>query len=309
MRLIFLALLICMTSFACHNQSEKSINRASSILDNGIVNQSNPILPKVSNCGYQLEKETQAQGWSMIFEDDFDTDFSKQWNAWNSGAYNDELQYYQEQNVKVENGFLHLIAKRESAKGQSKPNDKKIKKFDFTSGRIESKQLFGPKNIEGQETIKFSARLKTVDGEGMWPAWWSYGHPWPTRGEIDILEARGNRPHEFSSCLHYGEVDGIPDTKVKNNVFDFLHEENLTDCFHVYDMEWSQNSIKIYFDEELVKTYNKENFKYINDFWEQEHLLCLNLAVGGNFFKKKVDEEKIPDEAFYVVDWVRVFSR
>ena len=261
----------------------------------------------IKDCGYKVSQNHGAD-WKLIFQDQFEKNYDDLWIAWQGGAYNDELQHYQKENVFIKDGFLVLQAKRESVVGQTLPNDKKQKSFDFTSGRLESKQLFGPKNKDGQRAVKFSARLKLVEGEGMWPAWWSYGNPWPTQGEIDILEARGHTPAEFSSCFHYGKQPSIPDTKPALNEFHFEYPEPLTDCFHVYEMEWTETSFKIFFDEKLVKVYDVAKYPYVEGFWEKEHMLCLNLAVGGNFFKR-VDHSKIPDEAFYVIDWVKVFQK
>lgn len=265
-------------------------------------------LPEVEDCGYQVSEKFNND-WQLIFEDEFDDAYANGWNAWNSGAYNEELQHYQSENIATKNGFLFLCARRESVQGNELPTNQKPKNFNFTSGRLESKERFGPKNVEGQKTVKFSSRLKLVEGQGMWPAWWSYGHPWPTAGEIDILEARGHTPREFSSCFHYGEKPGITDTKPALNEFHFEYPEKLTECFHVYEMEWSEDSFKIFFDEELVKIYDAKTYPFVKSFWEKEHMLCLNLAVGGNFFKNRVDESEIPNEAFYIVDWVKVYQK
>lgn len=300
MRFHLFFVILAMVLLACKNETSKP-----HIKDKTPSNKVG--LPIIQDCGYEVS-DTSSTDWQLIFEDQFDDNYQENWTAWNSGAYNEELQYYQEENVFTEHGFLYLYGKRESAKGQSKPKEKKLKQFDFTSGRIESKQLFGPKDVEGKKHMKFSARIRLVEGEGLWPAWWSYGHPWPTEGEIDILEARGNRPYEFSSCLHYGEKEGVTDTKIEDYVFEYKHADKLTDCFHVYDMEWSEDSIKILFDEKLVKEYDVENHPFVKDFWLKENMLCLNLAIGGIFFKS-VDVAKIPTESFYVVDWVRVFEK
>jgi len=303
MKQYFLIFLLSLVSVSCTN------NKATPPTSTKINETSlkDITLPLISDCGYQVS-DKHAHGWELVFKDDFNDHYNQDWNAWTGGAYNQELQHYQEDNIKIENGLLHILAKREQVKGHTLPNDKKVKTFEFTSGRLESKKLYGPKNVEGSKTIKFSARLRLVEGEGMWPAWWSYGKPWPTVGEIDILEARGHTPRAFSSCFHYGEKPSIPDTEPALNEFHFEYPEKLTDCFHVYEMEWTEDSFKIFFDEELVKIYDSENYPYVRSFWEKEHMLCLNLAVGGNFFKT-VDETKIPDEAFYVVDWVKIYRR
>lgn len=303
MKEIFLPIFAIFLALSCGTKSEKSEQTISKVINEiGSVT-----LPSVIDCGYQVSPD-QVKGWDLIFEDDFKNGYEKNWTAWRGGAYNEELQHYQEENIFVDNGYLFIQGKRETVEGRTRPDDKKIKKFDFTSGRLESKKLYGPKDIDGKRTIKLSARVRLVEGEAMWPAWWSYGDPWPTKGELDILEARGNKPYEFSSCFHYGKKASIPDTDFTLNVFEYKHIEKLTDCFHVYDLEWSEESFKILFDGQLVKLYDTENSLYIRDFWLKQHKLCLNLAIGGIFFES-YDVTKIPDESYYVIDWVKVYEQ
>lgn len=307
MNKICVILFFSILTYACGNGPTQTVQEQKSIESTDNINSVKETVPIISDCGYHVT-EGHGEGWNLIFEDEFLGDYEDHWIAWESGAYNDELQHYQPSNVIIDKGYLYLKGKREKVKGKTQPRNKKQKKFDFTSGRLESKKLFGTKDIEGQKTMKFSARVRLVEGEGMWPAWWSYGKPWPTVGEIDILEARGNAPYEFSSCYHYGKKRGILDTKAALNVFEYEHTDKLTECFHVYEMEWSKDSINIFFDEKMVKSYDVETYPYVADFREKEHMLCLNLAIGGIFFDQ-VDESKIPDESFYVIDWVKVFQK
>ncbi|NNE03951.1 MAG: hypothetical protein HKN52_12405, partial [Eudoraea sp.] len=38
--------------------------------------------------------------WNLIWEDDFDTDLSL-WSSWESGAYNNEVQYYRPEQLEL----------------------------------------------------------------------------------------------------------------------------------------------------------------------------------------------------------------
>jgi beta-glucanase (GH16 family) len=143
-------------------------------------------------CDYTLNETTlTSSGWTKIFEDDFTTDLSK-WNIWTGGAFNDELQHYQASNLQLVNGALAITAKRETVQGQTTPWDTQVKTFNFTSGRIECKTNVSASTLNPK--IRMIARIKLAPGYGMWPAFWSYGDPWPQQGEIDIVEARGNEP-------------------------------------------------------------------------------------------------------------------
>ena len=74
---------------------------------------------------------------------------------------------------------------------------------DFTSGRIKSKSAW--------TYGKFEARAKLPLGTQLWPAIWmlprdnKYGF-WSANGEIDIMEYRGDKPHEISGTIHYGGI-------------------------------------------------------------------------------------------------------
>ena len=265
-------------------------------------------LPAVEMCGYDAS-ETDVAGWNLIFEDNFSTedDLSK-WTPWRGGAFNDELQHYQASNLYVENDLLYLRAQKGNVVGRTNPFDETQKAFRWTSGRVESKQTFGPTNVEGKQNLRYSARIRLVEGEGLWPAWWSYNDPWPTQGEIDVLEARGNTPFEFQSNFHFGNEVNRVETNPAFNEFVYSHTEKLSECFHVYEIEWSKEAFVIKFDNEVVKTYEQSEFEFVDDFFAKQHRLVLNLAVGGFFFTN-VDESKIPSDSYLVVDWVRVYEK
>jgi beta-glucanase (GH16 family) len=84
-----------------------------------------------------------------------------------------------------------INARSENVTGPTTPFDVTPKTFNYTSGRIESKANFSASSFS--PVVRMMTRIKLPAGYGMWPAFWSYGDPWPTQGEIDILEARGQR--------------------------------------------------------------------------------------------------------------------
>ena len=100
------------------------------------------------------------------------------------GWGNSELQYYQPSNTEVYNGTAKIIAKLE-------PNgivDSWNNTMYYSSSKITTKGIFEFKYG------KVEARIKTVDGQGFWPAFWMLpsGGSWPCNGEIDIMEQWGS---------------------------------------------------------------------------------------------------------------------
>jgi beta-glucanase (GH16 family) len=134
------------------------------------------------------ESALTGPGWSKVFEDGFSGDLS-QWTIWSGGAFNEELQLYQPSNLQTGNGLLSITARKETATGPTTPFDPTPRTFSYTSGRVESRSHFSASRTTPR--VRLSARLKLPGGYGMWPAFWSYGDAWPTQGEIDIMEGRG----------------------------------------------------------------------------------------------------------------------
>ena len=244
------------------------------------------------------ETAATAAGYTKIFEDNFDTDLSK-WNVWTGGAFNNELQYYQAANLQVQNSNLVITAKKETITGVTNPYDATLKTFNYTSGRIECKT-----NISASAAtpkIRMVARIKLAAGYGMWPAFWSYGDPWPTQGEIDFIEARGQEPFKYQTNYFYGRAANR--NLVKNQVGFITSSVSLTDCYHVYEMIWSQNSLTSLLDGNIIET--KTGSYVPNLFGKTEHLV-LNLAVGGNFFSNFIPAQIVTGSVY--VDFVKVFK-
>eukprot|EP00931_Biecheleriopsis_adriatica_P023890 TRINITY_DN14998_c0_g1_i1.p1 TRINITY_DN14998_c0_g1~~TRINITY_DN14998_c0_g1_i1.p1 ORF type:complete len:461 (+),score=59.41 TRINITY_DN14998_c0_g1_i1:66-1448(+) len=109
---------------------------------------------------------------------------------------------------------------------------------------------------------RLEVRARLPRGDWLWPAIWllpeesKYGG-WPTSGEIDIMESRGNEKNAcgpwqgraaFGSTLHFG-----PD--YKHNAMLHTHTEShlasgqdLSDGFHTYGLEWGPEGLWTYLD-------------------------------------------------------------
>lgn len=243
--------------------------------------------------------------WNLIFEDNFDGDLSL-WNVWYGGAFNNEIQLYRQEQLSLDNGILTISTQRENISGPTTPFDSSQKNFEYVSGRIESQELFGPRDLDGDREYRFVASIKLPPGHGMWPAFWTYGDPWPTQGEIDVLEARGGEPNEFSSNLFYGTSAGIninQGTEVHHNI-----GQDLTAGFHTYEMIWRAASIDIIFDGQLLHHYTANSGNNIANMLGKKQKVVLNTAVGGWFFQDQ-NSANYADSSQMEVDWVRVYKR
>jgi beta-glucanase (GH16 family) len=147
-----------------------------------------------------------------------------------------------------------------------------------------------------------AARLKLPAGYGMWPAFWSYGDPWPTQGEVDIVEMRGQLPFEYSTAYWYGRRSGV--NQVQNSAVTIQTGSSLTDCWHVYEVIWAKENLTFLFDGQVVDV---KSGGMIPNMFRKQQRLTLNLAVGGNFFPN-LDPSQIQTGSM-LADWVKVFAR
>jgi len=253
-------------------------------------------------CDYNLDESVLLNAkWTKRFEDNFTTNSLSQWNIWTGGAYNYELQHYQSSNLVINNGILSIEAKRQTVTGATLPSDPTLKTFDFTSGRIESKTNFSSSPTTPK--VRIIARIKLPTGYGMWPAFWSYGDPWPTHGEIDIMEARGNEPYTYSTAYWYGRRSGV--NSASGTEGSVSSSVSLTDCFHVFEVIWQKSSLTYLFDGQIVGT---KTGGWISDFYRKTERVTLNLAVGGLFFGNPPPSPNLIVTGTMQVDWVKVFT-
>ncbi len=251
------------------------------------------------------------QNYVLKFEDEFTGD-SLNKDVWNieygtgsqyglSGWGNDELEYYQEENVSVENGLLKITAKRENKNGKN-----------YTSGRIQTKH-----NVFYTYGY-FEACILLPTQRAMWPAFWLlpdnediYGG-WASSGEIDIMEANGKGMDKYTigNAIHYG--GNWPNNQCTSKSSK-IPEQGTIDQFHMYGLEWTSEYLAYYIDGEVV--YKITNDIYYSDKakdnpsapFDVDFYILFNLAVGGNYVGYVQPEDSF-SSADMLVDYVRVYQ-
>lgn len=199
------------------------------------------------------------------------------------GWGNNELQLYAKENVSVKNGNLIIKAsKTDSSYYSGKIHTKD--KFEFKYGKVE-------------------VRAKLPKGHGLWPAIWMLGNDidenvWPNCGEIDIMEHVGKEPHNMFASLHNASSFGNTINSKKVEI------KNIQEDFHVYRMEWTENHIEFFVDNNKIYTYSPENKNEKNWPYDKSFYLILNLAIGGNFGGPEVDNSIFPQE--FIIDYIKV---
>jgi beta-glucanase (GH16 family) len=252
------------------------------------------------SCDYdRTDASLTSTGWTRVFDEPFSGNLA-QWKVWTGGAFNNELQHYQSANLAVANGILSISARRETVVGATTPFNPALSSFDYTSGRIESIAHFS--GTQKKPDVRMAARLKLPAGYGMWPAFWSYGDPWPTQGEIDILEMRGQSPFEYNTAYWYGRRAGL--NQVQNSAVTIQTGTSLTDCWHVYEVIWSKDALTFMLDGQVVDV---KTGGMISSMFRKQQRVTLNLAVGGLFFSNL--DPSLIQPGILQADWVKVYTK
>lgn len=270
--------------------------------------------------------------WTTVWFDDFEgreldrSRWAPEESCWGGG--NNERQCYtdREDNVRVEDGVLRLIAKKETFEGPLYPDGMPgggRATQAYTSGKVRTRGL------AGWTYGRFSARMKLPPGQGAWSAFWMmpaddiYGG-WPLSGEIDIMEAvnletpctecSGGAERRTSGALHFG--DTIP-----GNTYLFQKAQGKPAAspageWRVYSLEWGEGVLQWFVDGEMFMRITSDEWYTASPQaegrpfapFDQPFYMALNLAVGGNLPEKSngggFDPEAFPAEL--LVDWVRV---
>lgn len=184
-------------------------------------------------------------------------------------------------------------------------------RFDFVSGRIHTRGKFSFRYG------RIAARLKIPVGAGLWPAFWALGEngPWPSCGEIDIMESVGESDW-LSVALHGPKYSG--ETPLVNKKY--FHELQRADDWHVCAVECTPDGLFFFIDDELVYRVTRPMVTFYGPWvFDDEKYLILNLALGG-IYPYKTNGVSQPylglpagtvqqiqaGRARYLVDWVKV---
>jgi beta-glucanase (GH16 family) len=250
-------------------------------------------------CDYNFNDTTLTKsGWIKTFEDNFDSDLSN-WSVLTGGVQN-ELQCNEPGNVQIVNGVLQITSKKESVTGPKTLNNDTLKSFDYTSGWIVDKK---PISIsDATPRMRIVARIKIASGYGLTSRFLSYGNNWPTGGEIDYLQVRGDDTKRYATDYYYGTTTGK--NLVTNAVLYNPADADLSACYHVYEMEWSKNALTSYLDGQLVET--KTSGGYISDLAGKNEFISFSLPIGGLYYNN-LNTANIQTGTMYV-DYVKVFT-
>lgn len=248
-------------------------------------------------------------GFELVWSDEFDTDGPPdptKWTFERGFVRNRELQFYQPENARAKGGVLVIEARREAVPNpRHEPGSddwkKKTARSEFTSASILTRGLH-------QWTYgRFELRARIDTRAGLWPAWWTLGieREWPHNGEIDILEYyRGDLLANFAWGTPQRWKAKWDSTKTPLAA---LGGKKWAESFHVWRMDWTRDSIRLYVDDRLLNETKVADARNPDGFlpFRQPHYMILNLALGGDN-GGPVEGTEFP--ARFEIDWVRVYQ-
>ena len=225
---------------------------------------------------------------NLVWEDSFDTDGAPDTSNWtydlgDGGWGNEEVQTYTNDasNVIIEDGMLKITAVKDAGGNYTSARLKSENLYEFTYGRVE-------------------VRAKLPASQGTWPAIWMLGANfdtvgWPTCGEIDIMEQKGQDKNTILGTVHHpGVSPGAGDSATTSL-------PTSTSEFHNYTVEWTDTTITFLVDGFVFHTVNNDVTLPFND----DFFLILNVAMGGTL-GGEIDPSFTQDTM--EIDYVRVYQ-
>lgn len=187
-------------------------------------------------------------------------------------------------------GNLAIIAREEAFGGRR-----------YTSARMKTLGRFS------QQYGRFEARIQLPRGQGIWPAFWMLGADfadvgWPTCGEIDVMEFRGQIETQSTGALHGPGYSGGASIHAAYDT-----GEALPDGFHVFAVEWTAAGIRWFVDDQEFLRAGPDTLPNGAPWvFDAPFFMILNIAVGGSFLGAPDDTTVFPQRM--LIDYIRVYA-
>jgi beta-glucanase (GH16 family) len=236
--------------------------------------------------------------YTLVWEDLFEKDGKPNPKHWTletggHGFGNNEAQYYTDKldNAYVKDGILHIVGLKENYDQNA-----------YTSAKL---------TTLGTHMIKYGrveVMAKIPQGKGTWPAIWFLGQNikevgWPACGEIDLMEHVGHHPEHIHFSLHAKDNHHL----IGNQPTLALDVPGILEGFHEFAIEWDEEGISFFLDQNHMVTFKKKDFPHIK-LWpfDQPFYLILNIALGGTW-GGPIDDSIFP--VHFEFKYVKVYER
>ena len=253
---------------------------------------------------------TVPAGYRLVWSDEFDVDgrpSTANWRYEQGFVRNEEDQWYQQDNARVEGGVLIIEGRREQKANpnyQAGSSDwKRNRQYaEYTSSSLNTSGLhswqYGRFEMRGRIETRAGPVARVVDA----------------RQQRRMAVERRGRHHGVLQQPHPGErrvryVDALQAKwdSVTKTITSF-NDPTWSSKFHVWRMDWDDTKIDLYVDDMLMNTTNLADMLNPNGQspFRQPHYMLVNLAIGGI---NGGDPSATPFPTRYEIDYVRVFQR
>jgi beta-glucanase (GH16 family) len=267
-------------------------------------------IPLTAKC--QQSQTDTIGGYKLVWADEFNKEGQPDANNWgfeHGFVRNNELQWYQPQNARCDNGMLVIEARQE--KNLVNPGYLP-QSNNWKTSRPEIKYTSASLNTSGLHSWqygRFVMRARIDTDAGLWPAFWTLGvsGKWPSNGEIDIMEYYRNKLLANIACgtATRHRAKWYSQTKALDTF-----NPGWSKQFHIWQMDWDKDAISLYVDGQLMNRVElhdlvNQDGSNINPF-EQPHYILLNLAIGGD---NGGNPALTPFPKHFEIDYVRVYQK
>ncbi|HEX3744257.1 MAG TPA: family 16 glycosylhydrolase [Bryobacteraceae bacterium] len=254
-----------------------------------------------------------TSGWQLVWSDEFNGTAGSppdpaKWNydLGGGGWGNGEAEVYTNSTQNAfQDGNGNLVIRAIRTNGQ------------YTSARLQSGSP-GASTQTADNKWQYGmvvARVKIPFGQGVWPAFWMLGEnintvSWPTCGEVDIMENFGTFNNNININNGTAHGPGYSGGNGISKAYTLPFGEQVNTDYHVYAIQWAQDSVQFYVDGQLYHTVTPASTPSGTQWvFNNQFFILLNLAIGGpSTFLGTPNASQTFANQDMLVDYVRVYQ-